>query len=77
MHAKATFKIVSWDEKPFDEPEAGPKLTRAHVKKSLEGDLTGTGNLMYVMTYLEAGAPRSQVSRRLWAAWAERQAASC
>ena len=24
MHAKATFKIVSWDEKPFDEPEGGP-----------------------------------------------------
>ena len=56
MHAKATFKIVSWDEEPFDEPECGSKLTRAHVKKSFEGDLSGTGNLMYVMTYLDGGA---------------------
>ena len=56
MRAKATFKIVSWDEEPFYETEAGPKLTQAHVKKSFEGDLTGTGNLMYVMTYLDGGS---------------------
>jgi hypothetical protein len=56
MLARAMFKIVSWDEEPFDEPESGPKLTRAHVKKSFEGDLTGTGNLMYVMTYLDGCA---------------------
>ena len=55
MHAKATFKIVSWDEEPFDEPERGPKLTQAHVKKSFDGDLIGTGNLMYVMTHLDGG----------------------
>ena len=55
MHAKATFKIVSWDEEPFDEPERGPKLTQAHVKRSFDGDLIGTGNLMYVMTYLDGG----------------------
>ena len=56
MRAKATFKIVSWDEEPFDETEGGPKLTQAHVKKSFEGDLTGTGNLVYVMTYLDGGS---------------------
>ena len=33
MLTNATFKIVSWDEEPFDEPEDGPKLTRAHIKK--------------------------------------------
>ncbi len=55
MLTNATFKIVSWDEEPFDEPEDGPKLTRAHVKKSFHGDLSGTGNLMYVMTYLDGG----------------------
>ena len=53
MHAKATFKIVSWDEEPFDEPESGPKLTQAHVKRSFAGDLSGTGNLMYVMAHLD------------------------
>lgn len=55
MRTKAKFKIVSWDEEPFDESADGPKLTRAHVKKSFHGDLTGTGNLMYVMTYLDGG----------------------
>lgn len=55
MLTEAKFKIISWDEEPFDEPADGPKLTRAHVKKSFHGDLSGTGNLMYVMTYLDGG----------------------
>ena len=56
MRAKATFKILGWDEEPFDEPESGPKLTRAHIRKSFHGDLTGTGNLMYLMTHFEDGS---------------------
>ena len=55
MPIKATFKIISWEEEPFDEPEDGPKLTRAHIRKSFHGDLSGTGNLMYIMTYLDSG----------------------
>ena len=55
MQANVTFRIVSWDENPFDEPEGGPRLTQAHVKRSFDGDLTGTGNLMYVMTHLDSG----------------------
>ena len=55
MPTKATFKIISWEEESFDEPEDGPKLTRAHIRKSFHGDLSGTGNLMYVMTYLYSG----------------------
>ena len=39
MLTNATFKIVSWDEEPFDEPEDGPKLTR--------------GNLMHVVHEVE------------------------
>ena len=56
MPEKSTFKITSWDEEPFDEPENGPKLTRAHVRRSFHGDLSGTGNLMYLMTHLDTGA---------------------
>lgn len=56
MLTNATFKIASWDEEPFDEPENGPKLTRAHVRRSFHGDLSGTGNLMYLMTHLDTGA---------------------
>ena len=56
MLTKATFKIISWDEEPFDEPEDGPKLTRAHIRKSFHGALSGTGNLMYVVTHLDSGS---------------------
>ena len=53
MLTKATFKVVGWDEVPYDEPEDGPKLSRVHVKRSFTGDLSGTGNLVLVMTYLD------------------------
>lgn len=55
MRTKATFKILSWDEEPFDEPDDGPKLTRAHIRKSFHGDLSGMGNLMYLMTHFQDG----------------------
>jgi len=48
VRANVTFKIVRRNEEPFDEEEGGPKLTRAHVKRSFTGDLTGAGNLTYV-----------------------------
>ena len=54
MLTNATFKIEGWDEEPFDDPGDGPKLTRAHVKRSFNGDLSGTGNLMYVMAHLDS-----------------------
>jgi hypothetical protein len=37
-HATATFKVKSWDEKPYDELDEGPKLTRASVTKTFEGE---------------------------------------
>ncbi len=43
MLTEAKFKIISRDEEPFDEPADRPKLTRAHVKNSFHGDLSGTG----------------------------------
>lgn len=55
MHANVTFKIVSWDETPFDESGDGAKLTQTHVRRSFDGDLIGTGNLMYVMTHIDSG----------------------
>ena len=55
MLTNATFKIVSWDEEPFDDSEPGPKLTKAQVKRTFHGDLSGTGNLMYLMTHLDTG----------------------
>ncbi|MDD9955311.1 MAG: DUF3224 domain-containing protein [Anaerolineaceae bacterium] len=53
MHASVTFRILGRDEEAFDEPEDGPTLTRAQIRKSFEGDLVATGVLMYAMTYLD------------------------
>ncbi|MDE0609333.1 MAG: DUF3224 domain-containing protein [Anaerolineaceae bacterium] len=53
MQATATFRLLGRDEEPFDEPEDGPSLTRAQIRKSFEGDLVATGVLMYAMTYLD------------------------
>ena len=36
---------------PVRQQDSGPRLTRAHVRKSFSGDLVGTGNLLYLMTH--------------------------
>jgi hypothetical protein len=54
-HATATFKVDAWDERPWDTDEGQPKMTRAEVTKSFEGDLQGTSRLQYLMTYREDG----------------------
>ena len=54
-HADATFKVDAWDEKPWDTADGQPKMTRAEVSKSFEGDLTGTSKLQYLMMYREDG----------------------
>lgn len=54
--AKATFGITSWDEKPYSEIKGSPKLTRASVAKSYQGDIEGEGKLEYLMMYRSAGS---------------------
>ena len=56
MQTTGTFKIASWDEKPFAEVEGGGKLTRASVIKSYSGEIQGTGTLEYLMTYRMDGS---------------------
>src|SRR5260370_26907887 len=56
--AKATFGLKSWDEKPFNEIEGAPKLTRPSVTKSYEGDIEGEGKVEYLMMYRTAGSAR-------------------
>jgi hypothetical protein len=55
-HAEATFKIDSWDEQPWDTADGQPKMTRAEVTKSFEGDLDGSSKLQYLMTYRPDGS---------------------
>ncbi len=55
-HATATFEVKSWEEKPYNEMEGGPKLTRASVAKSFQGDIEGEGTLEYLMIYRDDGS---------------------
>ena len=55
-HATATFELKSWEEKPYDEMEGGPKLTRASITKSFKGDIQGEGTLEYLMVYRDDGS---------------------
>jgi Protein of unknown function (DUF3224) len=55
-HAIATFEMKSWDEKPYNETEGLPKLTRASVAKSFKGDIEGEGTLEYLMMYRTDGS---------------------
>ena len=55
-HAKGTFELKAWDEKPFNEMNGMPKLTRASVIKSYQGDITGEGKLEYLMMYRDDGS---------------------
>ena len=55
QRANATFEVKSWNEKPYDEMEGGPKLTRALVAKAFRGDLEGESTLKYLMVYRQDG----------------------
>jgi len=53
--ATATFRVSSWDEKPYDETEGGPKLTRARVAKVFSGDIEGESVVEYLMVHRPDG----------------------
>jgi hypothetical protein len=55
-HAASTFRVTTWDEKPFSEGVDGPKLARVSVTKSFSGDIEGEGTLEYLMAYREDGS---------------------
>lgn len=49
-HAKGTFKVKNWEEKPYQEKD-GTKLTRATVSQDFEGDIEGEGVAEYLMAH--------------------------
>ncbi len=73
FHAKAKFKVKSWDEKPYDEIEDGPKLTRATVAKSYSGDIEGEGTVEYLMIHREDGSASFVGLERVVGAIGDRQ----
>ena len=54
--AAATFTLQSWDEKPYDEKEGVPKLTRVSATKSYQGEIAGEGKVEYLMMYRDDGS---------------------
>jgi hypothetical protein len=45
------FKVMSWDEKPYDGANGQPKLMHAEVTYELLGDLEGEASIAYLMGY--------------------------
>ena len=56
MHAAAMVEVNEWGEKPYNEIEGEPKLTRASVKQTYQGDIAGEGTLEYLMVYTDVNA---------------------
>lgn len=55
-NATGTFEIKSWDEKPVDEREGLPRITRATVTQALHGDIEGESTIEYLMVYRGDGS---------------------
>jgi Protein of unknown function (DUF3224) len=49
------FTVTSWDEETYTEREGDRKLTRAAVTQDLAGDVTGKGQVEWLMSYAEDG----------------------
>ena len=54
-HAESTFKVSSWDEKPYQELAGGAKLTQASIVQEFTGDVQATGAAELLMCYREDG----------------------
>jgi len=52
QNAKGVFEFNRWEESSFSENEGSPKLTQARVSNDFHGDIKGSSDLVYVMTYL-------------------------
>jgi hypothetical protein len=51
-NAEGRFEFTRWEESSYSEPDGGPKLTQARVSNAFHGDIEGTSDLVYLMTYL-------------------------
>ncbi len=58
MNASGEFEIASWDEDTYRELEGEAKLTRASVTQTFTGDLSGSGEVQWLMCYGPDGTAR-------------------
>jgi hypothetical protein len=56
--ATGAFKVASWNEEPYWESGVGTKLTRARVGQTFSGDVTGDGEIEWLMSYADDGTAR-------------------
>jgi hypothetical protein len=49
-HATGTISVRTYEPTPYDQPPAGPVLSRIHVEEEFSGDIEGTG----VVEFLQA-----------------------
>ena len=50
--AEGQFEFTRWEESAFSEPDSAPKLTQARISNDFHGDIEGSSDLVYVMTYI-------------------------
>jgi hypothetical protein len=51
VHADATFKVQDWQEEEYASLGEGRKLSRARVKQAISGDIEGSGDVEWLMSY--------------------------
>jgi hypothetical protein len=55
QHASGTFHVSDMKDEPYEELENGGKLTRATGDQAYEGDIGGTGDVQWLMSYRADG----------------------
>jgi hypothetical protein len=58
VRLNAVITVRTYEPVPYDEPAAGPTLTRIHVEESFSGDIEGDG----VVEFLQAGGADGSAS---------------
>jgi hypothetical protein len=51
-----TFQILGWDETPYNQDDDGAKQSHAKITQRYTGDIDGTSELQYLMSYLPDGS---------------------
>lgn len=58
LRADTRFHVQQWEEHTVSEVPGGPRITRAHVVKTYEGDFEGESTIEYVMIHYPDGRAR-------------------
>ena len=56
MTLNGVFQIAGWDEKPYLENDDGSKQSQAIINQRYSGDLEGSSDIQYLMSYQTDGA---------------------